>query len=144
MRCEKGEEMKRIFLTALLLCSTVCLLLACGVKDACADGHSFTSYVSNGDATCTEDGTKTAKCERCGTSETVTDEGSAGHLFGEWVLSASGGAGCMEDFTELFKTLPRVDAGLAASIFHFGEVKICDLKEKLLRDGINVRTASCI
>ena len=52
---------------------------------------------------------------------------------------ASGGAGCMEDFTELFRTLPRVDAGLAASIFHFGEVNICDLKEKLLRDGINVR-----
>jgi cyclase len=52
---------------------------------------------------------------------------------------ASGGAGCMEDFTELFRTLPRVDAGLAASIFHFGEVNICDLKEKLQRDGINVR-----
>ena len=52
---------------------------------------------------------------------------------------ASGGAGCMEDFTELFRTLPRVDAGLAASIFHFGEVSICDLKEKLARDGINVR-----
>ena len=52
---------------------------------------------------------------------------------------ASGGAGCMEDFTELFRTLPRVDAGLAASIFHFGEVDICDLKEKLARDGINVR-----
>ena len=53
---------------------------------------------------------------------------------------ASGGAGCMEDFTELFRTLPRVDAGLAASIFHFGEVNICDLKKKLQRDGINVRT----
>ena len=52
---------------------------------------------------------------------------------------ASGGAGCMEDFTELFRALPRVDAGLAASIFHFGEVNICDLKEKLARDGINVR-----
>jgi cyclase len=52
---------------------------------------------------------------------------------------ASGGAGCMEDFTELFRTLPRVDAGLAASIFHFGEVNICDLKERLQRDGINVR-----
>ena len=52
---------------------------------------------------------------------------------------ASGGAGCMEDFTELFRTLPRVDAGLAASIFHFGEVSICDLKEKLASDGINVR-----
>ena len=54
---------------------------------------------------------------------------------------ASGGAGSMEDFTELFRALPRVDAGLAASIFHFGEVNICDLKEKLLRDGINVRIA---
>ncbi len=54
---------------------------------------------------------------------------------------ASGGAGCMEDFTELFRALPRVDAGLAASIFHFGEVDICDLKEKLASDGINVRMA---
>ena len=41
---------------------------------------------------------------------------------------ASGGAGCKEDFITLFKTLPKVDAGLAASIFHFGEV---DIKEKL-------------
>ncbi|MBQ3126146.1 MAG: imidazole glycerol phosphate synthase subunit HisF, partial [Clostridia bacterium] len=40
---------------------------------------------------------------------------------------ASGGAGCAEDFVTLFKTLPGVDAGLAASIFHFGEVKIPDL-----------------
>jgi len=52
---------------------------------------------------------------------------------------ASGGAGCMEDFTRLFTHVPKVDAGLAASIFHFGEVSIHDLKEKLLGDGINVR-----
>ncbi len=52
---------------------------------------------------------------------------------------ASGGAGCMEDFTTLFKTLPKVDAGLAASVFHFGEIKIPDLKDKLAADGINVR-----
>ena len=52
---------------------------------------------------------------------------------------ASGGAGCMEHFTELFKTLPLVDAGLAASIFHFGEVNIKELKKKLKNDGINVR-----
>lgn len=52
---------------------------------------------------------------------------------------ASGGAGCIEDFTKLFKTLPKVDAGLAASIFHFGEVKINDLKEKLRENGIPVR-----
>ena len=52
---------------------------------------------------------------------------------------ASGGAGCIEDFVTLFKTLPRVDAGLAASIFHFGEVRISDLKAKLKTCGIPVR-----
>ena len=52
---------------------------------------------------------------------------------------ASGGAGCMEDFITLFKTLPKVDAGLAASIFHFGEVNIADLKAKLSDSGIIMR-----
>ena len=52
---------------------------------------------------------------------------------------ASGGAGCIEDFTVLFKTLPKVDAGLAASIFHFGEVKIPELKKALKQEGIAVR-----
>lgn len=52
---------------------------------------------------------------------------------------ASGGAGCAEDFTELFTKLPKVDAGLAASIFHFGEVRIPDLKRQLNENGINVR-----
>ena len=52
---------------------------------------------------------------------------------------ASGGAGCAEDFVTLFKTLPKVDAGLAASIFHFGEVAIPDLKKALRAQGINVR-----
>ena len=52
---------------------------------------------------------------------------------------ASGGAGNIEHFKDLFKTLPKVDAGLAASIFHFGEVKISDLKEDLHKNGINVR-----
>lgn len=52
---------------------------------------------------------------------------------------ASGGAGSMEDFTVLFTQVPKVDAGLAASIFHFGEVSIGDLKKKLRQDGINVR-----
>lgn len=52
---------------------------------------------------------------------------------------ASGGAGCIDDFTKLFKTLPGVDAGLAASIFHFGEVAIRDLKHELRQKGINVR-----
>ena len=52
---------------------------------------------------------------------------------------ASGGAGCKEDFVTLFKTLPKVDAGLAASIFHFGEVTIQDLKQTLRENDINVR-----
>ncbi len=52
---------------------------------------------------------------------------------------ASGGAGCIDDFTKLFKTLPKVDAGLAASIFHFGEVSIADLKQTLKNKNIPVR-----
>ena len=52
---------------------------------------------------------------------------------------ASGGAGCMEDFVKLFQSLPKVDAGLAASIFHFGQVRIPDLKAYLAQNNINVR-----
>ena len=52
---------------------------------------------------------------------------------------ASGGAGGMQDFVTLFKTLPKVDAGLAASIFHFGEVAIPDLKRALAAEGIPMR-----
>ena len=52
---------------------------------------------------------------------------------------ASGGAGGVQDFVTLFNTLPKVDAGLAASIFHFGEVQIPDLKKALRANGINVR-----
>ena len=52
---------------------------------------------------------------------------------------ASGGAGCIDDFTKLFRAIPDIDAGLAASIFHFGEVKISDLKAELRRNNINVR-----
>ena len=52
---------------------------------------------------------------------------------------ASGGAGKIEDFITLFQTLPGVDAGLAASIFHFGEVQIADLKQAMKKAGIPVR-----
>lgn len=52
---------------------------------------------------------------------------------------ASGGAGKAEDFITLFNTLPKVDAGLAASIFHFGEVNILELKKQLAREGIPMR-----
>ncbi len=52
---------------------------------------------------------------------------------------ASGGAGCAAHFIELFQALPKVDAGLAASIFHFGEVKIPDLKRALSEAGVTIR-----
>ncbi len=52
---------------------------------------------------------------------------------------ASGGAGSINDFVKLFKEVPTIDAGLAASIFHFGEVKISDLKNELKKEGIIIR-----
>ena len=52
---------------------------------------------------------------------------------------ASGGAGSIEDFITLFNEIPTIDAGLAASIFHFGEVSIKDLKARLKENGITVR-----
>ena len=52
---------------------------------------------------------------------------------------ASGGAGRIDDFITLFKQIPKVDAGLAASIFHFGEVRIEELKTKMAANGIPVR-----
>ncbi len=52
---------------------------------------------------------------------------------------ASGGAGGIDDFVELFREIPKVDAGLAASIFHFGEVEIKDLKAVLRQNGVPVR-----
>ncbi len=52
---------------------------------------------------------------------------------------ASGGAGCIQDFITLFRELPAVDAGLAASIFHFGEVAITDLKAAMAAADIPTR-----
>ena len=54
-------------------------------------------------------------------------------------IIASGGAGCMEHFDTLFKTVPRVDAGLAASIFHYSQVAIKDLKKYLKNNNIEMR-----
>ncbi len=55
---------------------------------------------------------------------------------------ASGGAGSVQHFIDLFKQVPDVDAGLAASVFHFGDIKIADLKKELKANGINVRIGS--
>ena len=52
---------------------------------------------------------------------------------------ASGGAGGIQHFVDLFKEIPDIDAGLAASIFHFGQVEIKDLKKTLMENDIRVR-----
>jgi cyclase len=52
---------------------------------------------------------------------------------------ASGGAGEISHFIDLFKKVPAVDAGLAASVFHYGEIAINDLKKELKESGITVR-----
>ena len=52
---------------------------------------------------------------------------------------ASGGAGSIQDFVTLFDEIPTIDAGLAASIYHIGEVKISDLKDTLAENNIIVR-----
>ena len=54
-------------------------------------------------------------------------------------IIASGGAGCAEDFLTLFNTIPTVDAGLAASIFHFRQLEIKELKKMLKNNGIQMR-----
>lgn len=52
---------------------------------------------------------------------------------------ASGGAGCVGDFIDLFKKIPNIDAGLAASVFHFGEIAIPDLKKEMKKNNIIAR-----
>ena len=67
-------------------CTTpkTCKRDGCTATDGNALGHNFTNYVSDGNATCTEDGTKTAKCDRCNVTDTITDEGTAlGHDFAD-------------------------------------------------------------
>ena len=94
-----------------------------------------------------------ARCEKMGAGEIVVnsiDTDGVKKGFDLELLAAvcervsvpvieSGGAGCIEDFVTLFQRLPRVDAGLAASIFHFGDVRIEDLKAVLAENGIVVR-----
>ena len=79
---------------------------ACGkteiLEGAGALGHSFTSYVSDGNATCTEDGTKTAQCDRCAGTHTVIDSGSAfGHSFDGGTVTQS--PGCITDGTITYR-----------------------------------------
>lgn len=52
---------------------------------------------------------------------------------------ASGGAGSSADFVTLFREIPRIDAALAASVFHYGEISVPMLKRQLHEAGISVR-----
>ena len=52
---------------------------------------------------------------------------------------ASGGAGSAAHFMELFQQIPDIDAGLAASVFHFGQIRITELKQELKQNGVAVR-----
>jgi hypothetical protein len=73
-----------------------------------APGHSFGEYVSNNDATCTADGTKTAHCEYCDATDTVVDTGSAlGHAWGEWHETK---APTTEEYGEESRECSRCDA----------------------------------
>ena len=53
-------------------------------------------------------------------------------------IIASGGAGCKEHFRDVFLQ-GKADAALAASVFHFGEIKITELKLYLCGEGITIR-----
>lgn len=80
------------------MCSVCEHILVPQAKDP-AKGHSFTNYVSDGNASCTADGTKTAKCDRCDETDTIADEGSKlGHDMGDWETTTS--ATCTEDGEE--------------------------------------------
>jgi hypothetical protein len=71
-------------------------------------GHSFTNYVSDGNATCLEDGTETAKCDRCDETKTQTEVGSAlDHSFTNYV--SNGDATCLVNGTQTAKC-DRCDA----------------------------------
>ena len=83
-------------------CTTVKTCSICGETEGDVLGHSFTDYVSDGNATCTEDGTKTAKCDNCDETNTIADVGSAlKHSFTNYV--SDGNATCTEDGTKTAK-----------------------------------------
>ena len=83
------EVHTHIWQDATCLVPQTCVM--CQATSGSALGHSFVDYVSDGNATCENDGTKTAKCDRCEVTDTVTDEGSAiGHAYSAWTSNGDG------------------------------------------------------
>ncbi|MBR6755160.1 MAG: hypothetical protein IKM22_04455, partial [Clostridia bacterium] len=117
--CECGYERDHVHVPgAEADCENDQVCTACGEVLNEKLGHSFTNYVSDNNATCETDGTKTAKCDRCDKTDTIDDEGSAlGHSFTNYV--SDGNATCLEDGTETAKcdrcdkTETRTDEGSA-------------------------------
>ena len=124
----KGKWVK--FLSALACLTLAVGFASCGGNDDSGDGaqectHSFTDYVSDNNATCTEDGTKTAKCDNgCGATDTVTDEGSAtGH---NWANGTCTSCGEEKGYSEGLKYKLNED-GESYSLVGMGTCKDTDL-----------------
>ena len=128
-----------------------CVVLSADIK---RENGQFTVYAKGGrESTGMEAISWIKKCVDMGAGEVVVNSIDTDGVKGGFDIElldavcnavnvpviASGGAGCMEDFSKLFKSVPKIDAGLAASIFHFGTVPIPDLKKYLKNDGIAVR-----
>jgi len=128
-----------------------CVVLSCDVKRV--DG-SFRVFAKGGrENTGIEAISWIEKCVKMGAGEVVVnsiDTDGVKKGFDIEMLNAvcnvvnvpviaSGGAGKVEDFIELFKKVPKIDAGLAASVFHFGEIEIKKLKMILSENGIEMR-----
>jgi len=128
-----------------------CVVLSCDVKRV--DGR-FTVFAKGGrENTGLEAISWIKRCCEMGAGEVVVNSIDTDGVKGGFDLDllgavcdavrvpviASGGAGCARDFLTLFEKVPAVDAGLAASIFHFGEVKINDLKSYLRQNGVTIR-----
>ena len=112
-----------------------CVVLSCDIKRV---GDEFRVFARGGrDDTGMEAIEWIKRCVGMGAGEVVVNSIDSKAV--SVPVIASGGAGCIDDFIELFRRIPDIDAGLAASIFHFGEVSISDLKDRMAEEGIPVR-----
>lgn len=137
--------------SAALKYGSQCVVISADVKRVCGEFRVFSK--GGREDTGMEAVTWLKRCVGLGAGEVVVNSIDTDGVKGGFDLEmldkvcaavdvpviASGGAGKTEDFIELFEKVPRVDAGLAASVFHFGEISIPDLKAALRENNIQVR-----